>query len=156
MLRFKSCKKNNRKKTRRIIRGGVISKKTKKVKAKKNKHKQMNPKQMNPKQLKKKPRKGQTQRLFYRRQRPQVLDLEDRPRSSSYMESMSSSSSFQQELGKQPKIARSMKVHKNVNGRDVKDWLKQQRDDIIVSTDMKPRRTGDIGSASMIYNSLYP
>ena len=156
MLRLKSCKKNNRKKTRRIIRGGVISKKTKKVKAKKNKHKQMNPKQMNPKQLKKKPRKGQTQRLFYRRQRPQVLDLEDRPRSSSYMESMSSSSSFQQELGKQPKIARSMKVHKNVNGRDVKDWLKQQRNDIIVSTDMKPRRTGDIGSASMIYDSLRP
>ena len=156
MLRLKSCKKNNRKKTRRIIRGGVISKKTKKVKAKKNKHKQMNPKQMNPKQLKKKPRKGQTQRLFYRRQRPQVLDLEDRPRSSSYMESMSSSSSFQQELGKQPKIARSMKVHKNVNGRDVKDWLKQQRDDIVYSSDMTPSRTGNIGSASMIYDSLRP
>ena len=156
MLRLKSCKKNNRKKTRRIIRGGVISKKTKKVKAKKNKHKEMKPKQMKPKQLKKKPRKGQTQRLFYRRQRPQVLALENRPRSSSYMESMSSSSSFQQELGKQPKIARSMKVHKNVNGRDVKDWLKQQRNDIIVSTDMKPRRTGDIGSASMIYDYLRP
>ena len=111
---------------------------------------------MKPKQIKKKPRKGQTQRLFYRRQRPQVLALENRPRSSSYMESMSSSSSFKQELGKQPKIARAMKVHKNVDGRDVMDWLKQQRGDIIVSTDMKPRRTGDIRSASMIYDSLRP
>ena len=148
MLRRTSCKKNNRKRTRRIIRGGVVSKKKK---AKKNKHKQMN-----PKQIKKKPRKGKTQRLFYRRQRPQVLALEDRPRSSSYMESMSSSSSFQQELGKQPKIARSMKVHKNVNGRDVKDWLKQQRDDIVYSSDMTPSRTGNIGSASMIYDSLRP
>ena len=150
MLRRTSCKKNNRKRTRGIIRGGRISKKKK---TKQNKPKQMKPK---PAQIKKKPRKDQTQRLFYRRQRPQVLALEDRPRSSSYMESMSSSSSFQQELGKQPKIAREMKVHKNVNGIDVKDWLKQQRNDIIVSTDMKPRRTGDIGSASMIYKSLRP
>ena len=72
------------------------------------------------------------------------------------MESMSSSSSFHHELGKQPKIAREMKVHKNVDGRNVMDWGKEQRDDIVYSTDMKPSRTGNIGSASMIYNSLRP
>ena len=153
MLRRKSYNKNNRKRTRRIIRGGVGKGSVGKgsVVSKKKK-----PKQMKPKQNKKKPRKGQTQRLFYRRQRPQVLALEDRPKSSSYMESMSSSSSFHHELGKQPKIAREMKVHKNVDGRDVMDWLKQQRNDIIVSTDMNPTRTGDIRSASMIYDSLRP
>ena len=148
MLRRKSCKKNNRKRTRRIIRGGVANKKKK--------PKQMKPKQMKPKQIKKKPRKGQTQKLSYRRQRPQVLALKKRPKSSSYMESMSSASSFHHELGKQPKIAREMKVHKNVDGRDVMDWEKAQRDDIVYSSDMQPSRTGNIGSASMIYDSLRP
>ena len=158
MLPRKSYNKNNRKRTRRIIRGGVGkgSVVSKKKKPKQMKPKQMKPKQMKPKQIKKKPRKGQTQRLFYRRQRPQVLALENRPRSSSYMESLSSSSSFHHELGKQPKIAREMKVHKNVDGRDVMDWRKEQRGDIIVSTDMNPTRTGDIRSASMIYDSLRP
>jgi hypothetical protein len=116
----------------------------------------LKPKQMKFKQIKKKPRKGQTQRLFYRRQRPQVLAFEHRPRPSSYMESMSSSSSFQKELGKQPKIAREMKVNKNVNGRDVMYWGKAQRGDTVYSSDMKPTRTGNIGSASMIYDSLRP
>jgi len=124
-----------------------------KAKQMKPKAKQVKPK---PKQIKKKPRKGQTQRLFYRRQRPQVLALENRPKSSSYMESLSSSSSFHHELGKEPKIARAMKVHKNVDGRDVMDWEKAQRDDIVYSSDMQPSRTGNIGSASMIYDSLRP
>ena len=150
MLRRKSCNKNNRKRTRRIIRGGVGKGI---VVSKKKKPKQM---KLKAKQIKKKPHKGQTQKLSYRRQRPQVLALKNRPRTSSYMESMSSSSSFHHELGKQPKIAREMKVHKNVDGRDVMDWLKQQRNDIIVSTDMNPTRTGDIRSASMIYDSLRP
>ena len=153
MLRRKSYNKNNRKRTRRIIRGGVGKGSVGKgsVVSKKKK-----PKQMKPKQIKKKPRKGQTQKLSYRRQRPQVLALEDSPRASSYMESLSSSSSFHHELGKQPKIARAMKVHKNVDGRDVMDWRKAQRDDIVYSSDMQPSRTGNIGSASMIYDSLRP
>ena len=151
MLLRKSCNKNNRKRTKRIIRGGVGKGS---VVSKKKKPKQMKPKQMKPKQIKKKYRKGKT--LSYRRKLPQELALENRPNFSSYIESLSSSSSFHHELGKQPKIARAMKVHKNVDGRDVMDWRKEQSDDIVYSSDMKPRRTGNIGSASMIYDTLRP
>ena len=47
-------------------------------------------------------------------------------------------------------------VNKNVNGRDVMYWGKAQRGDTVYSSDMKPTRTGNIGSASMIYDSLRP
>jgi len=162
MLPRKSYNKNNRKRTRRIIRGGVgkgsVVSKKKKPKQIKPKVKQMKPKakQVKAKKIKKESRKGKTLKLSYRRQQPQELALENRPNSSSYIESLSSSSSFHHELGKQPKIARAMKVHKNVDGRDVMDWRKEQSDDIVYSSDMKPRRTGNIGSASMIYDSLRP